>query len=99
MTKAAGGTKDTTRLLTPEAVALPTFTVEMVASAPDGVVRRWEVYPWAQAFESWATAAEGYLERIKDTRIAALSTLRPNQQLQFITTYNGSTHKAMIKIG
>ncbi len=96
MTKAAGGTKDTTRLLTPEAVALPTFTIEMVASAPDGVVRRWEVCPWAQSFESWATAAEGYLERIKDTRIAALSTLRPNQQLQFITTYDGTTHKAMI---
>ena len=96
MTKAAGGTKDSNRLLTPESVSLPAFTVEMVASSPNGVIRRWEVSPWASTFESWATAAEGYLERIKDTRIAALSTLRPNQRLYFITTYNGTTHKAMI---
>ena len=73
------------------------FSIEVMAYATDGIVRRWEAVPWTSSFESWTSDTEGYLERIVDTRFTAQAKLVKNETLAFTTIYNGSRHSQYIR--
>ena len=94
----AGDTKSDTRLITPGTVDLGnSFTIEVSGrSGNDGMFRRWEVYPWANTFETWNNSTEGYLERINGTRFAALTTQLAGADLAFATTYSAGRHNAYV---
>lgn len=93
----SGDNNSITRLITEGALSFTKFTFENVLhTGSNGAIRRWEVYPWASTFESWTSDTEGYLERINNTRIAAMNPKQANAELQFATTYDGYFHTTRV---
>ncbi len=84
-------------LVTDESVALSKFTIETAVRTPaDGMVRRWEAFPWTASFETWTSSNSGecYMERINGTRISACRTRMKNVEMSFSTVYDSLRHVA-----
>lgn len=101
----SGNAQSANKLISPRPLNLGgAFTIEVMAYATDGSIRRWESHPFTTYFESWTytTGSEtGYLERIQQgsvqTRIKSSNNVYTNELLAFTTTYDGSTHRQYVR--